>query len=115
MSERFNKGFQFARFDDNGDFSLVTATIVPCLDAKEPHPGYRYDEEHGTPKKMGDGFFVDTDKGDRLVLDVRDDRIMMRDDEGTVTLRRIKDADFAARADAYRRAVVDHPAARCAA
>jgi hypothetical protein len=113
MSERFMHGFQFAHITPANDFVLVTVTVQPCLDPKEQYPGYKYAQEQGELKPLGDGYFVITDKGERIVLNITDDRLVMHDDEGDATLKHIKDAEFTTRATAYRRATIDHPDAIC--
>jgi hypothetical protein len=113
MSERFMHGFQFTRITPANDFLLVTVTVQPCLDPKEQYPGYKYAPEQGALKPLGDGYFVITDKGERIVLDITDQRIVMHDDEGDATLKHISDTQFTARAAAYRRATIDHPDAVC--
>jgi hypothetical protein len=113
LSERFNKGFQFAHVTPAGDFVLETVTILPCLDPRAEVPGYRYVHEQGELRPLGDVYSVATDQKSKLVVDITDERIVMRDNEGSVTLHHIKDAQFTARTTAYRRAVVDNPEAVC--
>jgi len=59
-------------------------------------------------------YSVFTNLKNNLVVDISDERIVMRDNEGSVTMRHIKDAQFTGRATAYRKAVVDDPSAICA-
>jgi hypothetical protein len=113
LSERFNKGFQFAHITPAGEFVLETVTILPCLNPKAEVPGYQYLHEQGDLRPLGDVYSVSTSLKNKLVIDITDERIVMRDNEGAVTLRHIKDAQFTTRATAYRRAVVDDPNAVC--
>ncbi|MFN2460076.1 MAG: hypothetical protein ABR591_05260 [Candidatus Velthaea sp.] len=113
VSPRYNRTFQFARLDVAGTFTLTTVSFRPCRDVRAAHPGFVYDEESGAARRFGNGIAVDTDRGDKLVLDLGDDRIVMHDAEGVVTLRRIAGRELDATAERYRRAVVDRPEARC--